>query len=228
MESKKIITKRESIKEGLNKYFTDKECIHGHIDYRYTSSGHCCSCIKIKAERNKEKRAKYYLENKEKIIDQTKKSKIIRSDHFKEYSRKYYINNREHLLNASKENSKKNIGKTRIRVNNRLKEDHLYKLKKNIRSLVSLSFRNNGYTKKSKTYGILCCSFEFLKEHIEKQFKQGMSWNNRSEWHIDHKIPIATAKTEEEIIKLNHYTNLQPLWAIDNLKKGAKLNYVIS
>jgi hypothetical protein len=67
------------------------------------------------------------------------------------------------------------------------------------------------------------CSFEEFFIHIESQFIDGMSWENRSLWHIDHIIPLATAKTEEEILRLNHYTNLRPLWALDNLKKGSKI-----
>ena len=55
------------------------------------------------------------------------------------------------------------------------------------------------------------------------KFTTGMSWENRNEWHIDHKIPLSSAKTEEEIYELCHYTNLQPLWAFDNLSKGNKI-----
>ena len=50
-----------------------------------------------------------------------------------------------------------------------------------------------------------------------------MCWENHGEWHIDHVVPLASAKTEDEIYKLNHYSNLQPLWKIDNLKKSNKL-----
>ena len=64
---------------------------------------------------------------------------------------------------------------------------------------------------------------EELKIHLEKQFKPGMSWDNRKEWHIDHIVPLASAKDEETMNKLCHYTNLQPLWAEENLSKGARL-----
>ena len=78
-------------------------------------------------------------------------------------------------------------------------------------------------TKKNKTFDIVGCSPESLKEHLEKQFTNGMTWDNRSEWHIDHIIPLSSAKTEEELYKLCHYSNLQPLWAGDNLSKGNKV-----
>jgi hypothetical protein len=78
-------------------------------------------------------------------------------------------------------------------------------------------------TKKNKTFDIVGCSPQFLKEHLETQFTDGMTWDNRSDWHIDHIIPLSSAKTEEELYKLCHYTNLQPLWAEDNMKKSNKV-----
>jgi hypothetical protein len=59
--------------------------------------------------------------------------------------------------------------------------------------------------------------------HLESKFVDGMSWDNRSRWHIDHIMPLASAKTEEELVALCHYTNLQPLWAAENLRKSDKL-----
>jgi len=78
-------------------------------------------------------------------------------------------------------------------------------------------------TKKNKTFDIVGCSPQFLKEHLETQFTDGMSWDNRCEWHIDHIIPLSSAKTEDELYKLCHYENLQPLWAENNLKKSNKI-----
>jgi hypothetical protein len=63
---------------------------------------------------------------------------------------------------------------------------------------------------------------EFIS-YFERLFVEGMSWDNHGEWHIDHIIPLSSVNTEEELIKLCYYTNLQPLWAEDNLKKGSKI-----
>ncbi len=68
-------------------------------------------------------------------------------------------------------------------------------------------------------------SVEFVKKHIERQFKKGMSWENYhiTTWHIDHIIPLSSAKNEEELLKLFHYTNLRPLWAKENISKSDKI-----
>lgn len=107
------------------------------------------------------------------------------------------------------------------------KKDNISKLKSNISSLVRKSFRVKGYTKLSKTHEILGCDWDTFKIHLERQFLPGMTWENRSEWHIDHIVPLASAKTEDDVIKLNHYTNLRPLWAKDNLEKGAKMEKLL-
>ena len=86
------------------------------------------------------------------------------------------------------------------------------------------SFRLNEFKKNQRTEEILGCSFEEFKLHLESNFEDWMSWENKGlfngeinyGWDIDHIIPISSASTEDDIIKLNHYTNLQPLCSFTN------------
>jgi hypothetical protein len=101
-------------------------------------------------------------------------------------------------------------------------EDPIYKLSTNLRVRIRHAFKGQGW-KKGKTEELLGCKYEKALNHVESLFQEGMNWDNHGEWHIDHKIPLSSAKTEKELIGLCHYTNLQPLWALDNLKKGNKI-----
>ncbi len=95
----------------------------------------------------------------------------------------------------------------------------MYKLKIRLRGNIRKSLKNNGYTKKSNTYTILGCSYEYFKEHIESQFEDWMSWDNyglyngeeKYGWDLDHIVPLSSAECEEDIIRLNHHSNIQPL-----------------
>lgn len=106
---------------------------------------------------------------------------------------------------------------------NRMRSDPFRKSKDIIRKLINTSLKIRDVKKSSicmKTVEILSCSFEFFKEHIELQFLDGMSWLNHGEWHLDHKVPLDKAETIEELVKLNHWSNFQPLWSYDNLTKS--------
>jgi hypothetical protein len=105
----------------------------------------------------------------------------------------------------------------------RMDNDPLFALACRARNRIYIALARNGYHKSNKTKQMLGCSFAELKVHIENQFVEGMSWDNRSEWHIDHIKPLASANTEEELLALCHFTNLQPLWAFDNMSKGSKI-----
>ena len=97
-------------------------------------------------------------------------------------------------------------------------------MKGNLRTRTSTAFKNKGYNKNTKTQEMLGVNWEVCKAHIERQFTKGMTWDNQGEWHIDHIIPLASANTKQELKKLCHYSNLQPLWAVDNIIKSAKIN----
>lgn len=107
----------------------------------------------------------------------------------------------------------------------RASEDIVFRLSRIIRSMINQAFKNKGFGKGKLAIEILGCDFPSFKKHIEDQFSPGMHWDNHGEWHLDHIIPLATAKTPEQLIELNYHKNLQPLWAIDNLRKGKKLIY---
>lgn len=104
----------------------------------------------------------------------------------------------------------------------RRKEDPMFDMACRLRSRISLMIRKNGYQKTCKTNEMLGCNWEEFVFYIESKFAIGMSWENRNLWHIDHIIPLASAKSEDDLIKLNHFSNLQPMWAAENIRKGAK------
>ena len=111
--------------------------------------------------------------------------------------------------------------------------DSLYKLKINIRTLIGKNIKVHGFKKNSHTEKILDCSFKDFKKYLENKFEPWMNWDNHGKytgnynetWNIDHIIPISSAKTREEIYKLNHFSNLQPLCSKKNQDKKDKLNY---
>jgi hypothetical protein len=99
-----------------------------------------------------------------------------------------------------------------------------FRLKAILRSRITKLVR--GESKNGSALRDLGCSLDELKIHLENQFQDGMSWDNYGEWHIDHIVPLASfdLTDREQFLKACHYTNLQPLWAEDNLKKGARLD----
>ena len=116
-------------------------------------------------------------------------------------------------------------------VKTKINSDPLFKLIHNVRSRLRGFLRVRNMKKTNRTFVMVGCTPEFLKKHLEKQFHrhpdthQPMNWKNHTVhgWHIDHIIPLDSAKTSEDVEKLMHYTNLQPLWAEYNLKKSNKI-----
>ena len=102
----------------------------------------------------------------------------------------------------------------------RLVTDEVYRAKVIARDVVRKAITKMGYTKGSRTEEILGCSFLDFKTHMESRFKEGMGWHNRGEWHVDHKVPLSSGRTEAEVLALNHYSNLQPLWGAENMAKS--------
>lgn len=183
--------------KSVDQFYKSGRCVDG-LQY------HCVGCYKKDRLANRdailERDRKYYQENKE---------------YHKEKVREWYEANRdrvhEYRLQWARE---------------KRAEDPLYKFMQCVRTTICHSFvraSRGTYVKKSKSLEILGCEFDFFIQHISQQFQEGMTINNHGLWHLDHIVPISSAKTEEEVLRLNHYTNFQPLWAKDNLAKGAKI-----
>ena len=181
-------------------------------------------------EANKDKmndKMKEYREaNKDKIKDKKKEHYEANKDKIKDIQKEYYEANKDKINDKMKEYREANKDKINEYFKKRKTTDPLFKMKCNIRSLIAKGMRNNGYTKTSKTAEILGCSFEEFKEHIQEQFSRDMTWDNAGLWHYDHIKPLASATSEAEVLRLNHYTNFQPLWGEDNLEKSDNPNWV--
>jgi hypothetical protein len=162
-------------------------------------------------EKNKEtlniKKKEYRDNNKERVLNSTSK---------------WIIQNHERNLQKKREYNKSEIGLEKKRNNyhkNKEKNNHIIAWR---RVLIN-TIKRVGTSKEGKTNELLGYSAIQLKDHIEKQFTYGMSWNNWGEWHIDHKKPVSSFDKSEKIFIINSLDNLQPLWAVDNLKKSNKI-----
>lgn len=168
---------------------------------------------------------KYYDKKRKKPLSDEEKEKIKleRLEKRKSYEKEYYQKNKAKILKQSKQyfkdNQKIKQEKNNERYKKRRQNDPIFKLatnlKRNIRGILS----RKSFSKKSKTQEILGCSFEELKQYLETKFESWMNWDNYGKyngeinfgWDVDHIIPLASAKTEDELLKLNHFSNLQPL-----------------
>ena len=198
-------------------------------DRKTSSDGKRCTCKECEnkdakkwRENNKEtvklQKQRYLKKNSKKNLERGKRYREQNKEKTLNRAKKWRENNKEYLKNYYQENKTKILEK----VSERKKIDILFKLSSLYRSKLNKIL---GSSKKNTTFDIIGCNPQQLKEYIEKQFIDGMSWDNHGlfGWHIDHIIPLSSAKTEEDLIKLCHYTNLQPLWAKDNLSKSNKI-----
>lgn len=155
---------------------------------------------------------KWYENNKEEILAKWKKERDANPQIHRQQNKQHYINNREKVLRRNNENTKK-----------RLKTDPIFKISKSLRGRINAAL--NGTTKSAKTLDLLGCSLDFFRWHIEKQFRDGMTWGNYGKfWHLDHIKPCSKFNLLliDEQKKCFNYSNLQPLLAFENLSKHNK------
>ena len=176
----------------------------------------------------KEYGKEYRQNNKDKIKENNEEYRQNNKDKIKEYKKEYRQNYKDKIKKGKKEYWEKNkdkikeYGKEYFRL--RRQSDPLFKLTTNIRNILKQSFKRDGYIKKSKTYKILGCTYDEFKTYIESQWEEWMNWDNYGKyngeenygWDFDHIIPISSGKCEEDIIRLNHHSNIKPLCSYIN------------
>jgi hypothetical protein len=188
------------------------------------------SCKKCNNKRSVE----YRKNNPEKVLELTRNWTAKNPEWVYNRHKKWRNENRElvneikqNWLNKNPEKRKQYRENYKPRKREQRKErrdtDPIFNLTNRMRCRLVKYLTILNITKTNKTFEIVGCTPEFLKEHLEKQFTDGMTWENRNKWHIDHIVPLSSAKTEDELYKLCHYTNLQPLWAEENMKKSNKI-----
>jgi hypothetical protein len=197
-------------------------------------------------QNNKEKIAannrKYRQENKEKIIAINRKYRQNNKEEIAAKGRKYYQENKEKIAAGHREYrqenkeeiaakgrkySQENKEKRNDRIRKRRKNDPVYAITKRLRKRMWKAVKAAGLDKKCDSSSeLLGISTQGLKEWLEAQFTEGMTWENRSDWHVDHIIPCdAFDMTVEENQRICFwYKNLQPLWAEENLQKSNTYN----
>ena len=182
----------------------------------------------------KEYQNEYAQKNKEVVLQRKKEYRQNNREEILQKNKEYYQQNREQRIQYQKEYDQRPENKERIKQykkehqneyrKERYNSDTNYKITVNLRNRLRDALK--GKNKSASILELLGCSIEFLKEYLASQFQEGMSWDNYSfdVWHIDHIRPCASfdLTDPEQQKQCFHYTNLQPLWAWENMSKGAK------
>lgn len=225
-------------KLGVNS--TCKICVNNKIreQYKINPDKYKARISKWKKEnpiKGKEYVVKYQLANPDKVKKHNKLYRENNPDKIKECNKIWVENNPEYQDIYYLKNKEKILKQNNRYQKERKQYDPLYKLSRNLRIIISKQFKNNGYTKTSRTHEILGCSYEFFINNIKAQWllpqnldengQVWMNWTNYGKykkniqyygWDIDHIVPLSSAENEEELLKLCVYTNLQPLCSYVN------------
>jgi hypothetical protein len=195
---------------------------------------HCKECINLNSKKHKENNPEWsrnhylskqeyykkltldrYKDNRDFILTKQKEWAEKNKEHIKAYQKEWSLKNKDKINNYHKERKENNPN---------------IRLACILRSKISTNIRRVGSIKDQKSLDIVGLnSWDCFRKYIETKFENGMNWDNygigqnNTTWHIDHIIPISSASTLEEVKKLNHYSNLRPMWGSDNIRKSNKM-----
>lgn len=230
-----IISREEARANGLKLFYTAIPCVNGHLSPRYVALGRCVTCNSINSKRyrdsNKETlNAKRRQQN---ALEPEKVRQRKQADYRKHWhkrratARRWYAANRNKMLKYLRAWQATNAEQLRAQKTayylNRKRIDPEFAMLTRLRRRIN-HFVSSG-NKSATTAALIGCSSAAFKEHIENLFTPGMTWENRAEWHIDHIIPCAAfdLTDPEQQRACFHYSNMRPLWADENRRKGATM-----
>lgn len=215
----------EHTKSCLNNNDNEQNVITNDIKNDLIKS-QCEDIGKREREQEQEKlyNKNYYKQNKEKLKSRAteyyrhnretrKQYRIKNKPRLNEYNKKYYILNKKSLIKYRSHYCKK-MRATSIK----------FRLTENLRTRLTKAIHRN--QKVGSAVRDLGCPIEAFKNYITSKFQRGMSWDNYGKWHLDHIIPLSTFNLEDraQFLTACHYTNYQPLWGKDNIRKSNKLS----
>jgi hypothetical protein len=177
-------------------------------------------------EEKREYDKQYRLKHLEKIRERVRKHRLDNLAHYTAKTSENYFKNKTERRKRGKAWYEKNKARCHTLELARYHNDPITKLKSAVRVGLNRAIKYGNTRKAHPSIVYLGCTIEEFKTHIESQFKEGMSWDNHGEWHLDHKKPLSLLSevTDVEMLKeLCHYTNYQPLWKDENLSKYDKM-----
>ena len=207
------ICNRCDVEKDINDFYKgNAKCKKCKIEYQKEFAS-------LNKDNIKKYKHQYHVNNLDSIKNKKKEYYKENREHTKTKSAKHYSLNKDAKLKYQKEYAENNRENRNLYTRNRCKTDNLFRMKCSIHGMISRVFRDKNYTKKSRSHVIIGCPYEFLLSYLESKFESWMTWENKGlysgelnyGWDIDHIIPLSSAINESELLKLNHYTNLQPL-----------------
>ena len=219
---------KDKVRESVKKYYEKNK---DKLQEKMIEYGK--EYYKKNKERYKKNHKKYYEENKEKMLNGHRKWRDENKEKLKEYHKKYEEENKEKISKKKKEYRSRPEVKERNRISgkkhdDKRRKDPIFRFNQNISRSINLSLKKNNLSKNGRHWeDLVGYTSQELRDHLEKLFQSGMTWDNRGLWHIDHIIPKSFFKIKEvgdpEFRICWRLENLQPLWAVDNIRKKNRI-----